>query len=176
MTLLTVMEYLYHKWPYVPLVEHTSRYFPHPWLITGFVTKLTWRVPLVVQELRTIPEHLISTPDFSGVRVTQFLVLCVCFVDRCFSFVLFLLTIVLSVLLRFTDSDYPFGIFKLLLWKSYVPIGCVFLHIVRTEMFGSFMFQSYFNHKCLGSSNIHIFFLVSNTDFPPSLFNENIFA
>ena len=30
-------------------------------------------------------------------------------------FVLFLLTIVLSVLLWFTDSDYPFGIFKLFL-------------------------------------------------------------
>jgi hypothetical protein len=30
-------------------------------------------------------------------------------------FVIFLLTIVLSVLLRFTDSDYPFGIFKLFL-------------------------------------------------------------
>jgi len=28
-------------------------------------------------------------------------------------FVLFLLPIVLSVLLRYTDSDYPFGIFKL---------------------------------------------------------------
>ena len=28
---------------------------------------------------------------------------------------LFLLTIVLSVLLRYTDSDYPFGIFKLFL-------------------------------------------------------------
>jgi len=27
-------------------------------------------------------------------------------------FVLFLLAIVLSVLLRYTDSDYPFGIFK----------------------------------------------------------------
>ena len=30
-------------------------------------------------------------------------------------FVLFLLAIVLSVLLRFTDSDYPSGIFKLFL-------------------------------------------------------------
>ena len=28
-------------------------------------------------------------------------------------FALFLLAIVLSVLLRYTDSDYPFGIFKL---------------------------------------------------------------
>jgi len=31
------------------------------------------------------------------------------------SFVLFLLVIVLSVLLRYTDSDCPFGIFKLVL-------------------------------------------------------------
>ena len=50
---------------------------------------------------------------FSGVRVTRSLVLYVCFVDRCLSFCTFLLAIVLSVFLRFTDSDYPFGIFKL---------------------------------------------------------------
>jgi len=36
----------------------------------------------------------------------------------------FLLTIVLSVLLRYTDSDYPFGIFKLFL-QAYVSIGVV---------------------------------------------------
>jgi hypothetical protein len=30
----------------------------------------------------------------------------------------FLLAIVLSVLLRFTDSDYPFGIFKLFLLRN----------------------------------------------------------
>jgi hypothetical protein len=53
-------------------------------------------VPLVEQELLTIPDHLSSLPVFSGVRVTRFVVLCVCFVHR---FVLFLLTIVLSVLL-----------------------------------------------------------------------------
>jgi len=34
-------------------------------------------------------------------------------------FVLFLLVIVLSVLLRYTDSDCPFGIFKLLKIKIY---------------------------------------------------------
>ena len=69
------------------------------------------------QELLILPEHLSSTPVFSGVRVTRFLALCVCFVDRCLTFFLFLLKIVLSVLLRFTDSDYPFGIFKLFLGK-----------------------------------------------------------
>ena len=43
-------------------------------------------------------------------------IICVCFVDRCLSFCpFFFLAIVLSVLLRFTDSDYPFGIFKLFL-------------------------------------------------------------
>jgi hypothetical protein len=55
------------------------------------------------------------TPGFTGVRVTQSLVLYVCFVGRCLSFILFLLSIVLSVLLRYTDSDCPFGIFKLFL-------------------------------------------------------------
>ena len=50
---------------------------------------------------------------FSGVRVTRSLVLYACFYILVCPFVLFLLAIVLSVLLRYTDSDYPFGIFKL---------------------------------------------------------------
>ena len=62
---------------------------PHSWLITGFVTRLTRRVPLVEQELFTIPEHTSSPPVFSGVRDTRSLVICVCFVDRCLSFCTF---------------------------------------------------------------------------------------
>jgi hypothetical protein len=46
-------------------------------------------VPLVEQELPTLPEHLRSLPVFSGVRVTRSLVLYVCFVDRCSSFCTF---------------------------------------------------------------------------------------
>ena len=47
------------------------------------------------------------------------LVLCLCVVDDCLSFWTFLLlAIELSVLLRLTDYDYPFGIFKLLLIKA----------------------------------------------------------
>ena len=71
---------------YVPLVVNTSRTFSRSWLITGFVSRVARRVPLVEQELPTLLEHLSSPPDFSGVRVTRSLVLCVCFVDRCFSF------------------------------------------------------------------------------------------
>jgi len=52
-----------------------------------------------------------GSPDFSGVRVAQSSVFCVVFVDHylhscSFSFVP--LTIVLSVLLQLTDSDYAF--------------------------------------------------------------------
>ena len=81
------------------------------------------------------------TPCFSGFRVTRSLALYVCFVDCCLSFftfsfvhcvvcpslllffcplcclssfTFFLLSTVLSVL-RFTDSDFPFGVFKLFL-------------------------------------------------------------
>ena len=71
---------------YVPLVVNTCRSFPHSWLITVFVTRLTRWVPLVEQKLSTLPEHLSSPLVFSGVHVTQSLVLCVCFVDHCLSF------------------------------------------------------------------------------------------
>ena len=84
-----------------------------------------------------VPEF---TSGFSGVRVTRSLVLYVCFVDRClsFKFVLFLLAIALSVLLRYTDSDCPFGIFKLYLthfidskhnFKAFILNG-IWFHIV----------------------------------------------
>ena len=52
-------------------------------------------MPLVEQELQTLPEHLSSPQAFGVVRVTQSLVLYVCFVDRCLSF--FPLPIMLSV-------------------------------------------------------------------------------
>ena len=108
MTWLTIMEYRCHKRPRI--CSTCRKYllvFSLWWLVTGFVTKLTRRVPLVVeQELLTLPKHLSSPPVFSGVRVTRSLVLCVCFVDRCLAFCTLFLAIVLSVLLRFTDSDY----------------------------------------------------------------------
>jgi hypothetical protein len=65
---------------YVPLVVNTSLSFPHSWLITLFVTRLTLRrVPLMEQELPTLPKHLSSSSVLSGVRVIRSLVLCVCF-------------------------------------------------------------------------------------------------
>ena len=74
---------------YLPLVVSTSWSFPHSRLITGFITRLTRRVPLVEQALLNLPEHLSSPTVFSGVRVTRSLVLYVCFVDCCLSFCTF---------------------------------------------------------------------------------------
>ena len=55
-------------------------------MLPSLVTRLTRWVPLVEQELLTLPEHMSSPPVISGVRVTRSLVLCVCFVDRCLSY------------------------------------------------------------------------------------------
>jgi len=51
-----------------------------------------------------------NTRKISICDLTDIIVVCL--------FVLFLLAIVSSVLLRFTDSDYPFGIFKLFFRKD----------------------------------------------------------
>jgi len=53
-----------------------------------------------------------SRLSLSGARVTLSLVLCVCLIDRCLSFCPFSFCHCVAVL-RYTDSHYPFGIFKL---------------------------------------------------------------
>ena len=72
-------------------------------------------MPLVEQELFNLPEQLSSPPVFSGIRVSRSLVLCSALKIVVSPFVLFLLAIVLSVVPRITDSDYPFRIFKIVL-------------------------------------------------------------
>jgi hypothetical protein len=61
--------------------------------------------------------------------VTRSLVLCVCFVDRCLSFVLFLLAIVLSVL-QYTDSDYPFDYLQTLLHTRCLVGSVLLIYLV----------------------------------------------
>ena len=52
------------------------------------------------------------TPVFSDVRVARSLIFCVLFCRSFFVLFSFLFAIVLSVLLRFTASEYTFGILK----------------------------------------------------------------
>ena len=104
-----------------------------------FLTVTRW-MSLVEPELLTLLESLCSTQVFSWVRITRFL----CSVLRIVvcPFICFLLAIVLSVL-RYTDSDCPFGIFKLRFslsdignlnrfWLSYLDLwfSCSQLHII----------------------------------------------
>ena len=55
-----------------------SQSFTHARLITGFVTRLAQQVPLVEQDLLTLPEHLSSPPVLSGDCVTRMLYICFC--------------------------------------------------------------------------------------------------
>jgi hypothetical protein len=68
------------------------------------------------------------------VRVAWSLVFCVVFCRLLF--VLFLLAIVLSVILRFINSDYPFGIFKLFFGQIVTII--VLFDIERSMDFSSY--------------------------------------
>jgi hypothetical protein len=79
------------------------------------VCVVTQHVPLVEQELLTLPKHLSSPLVFSGVCVTQSLVFCVIFCLPFFVFIFICSAIVLSVL-QIMASDYSFGIFKI--WNT----------------------------------------------------------
>ena len=59
--------------------------------------------------LLTVQKHMSPPPVYSGVRVTRSLVFYVVLCRSVCPCVLFLLAIVLSVLLRFTASNYLFG-------------------------------------------------------------------
>jgi hypothetical protein len=105
---------------YVPLVVNTFRSFLHSCLINVFVIKVTRRMPLVEQELLTIPQHLSSPPISSVVRVTRSLVLCVMFCRSLF--VLLCLFFWPLCCLSFFDlriliSDYPLWYLQSLLRK-----------------------------------------------------------
>jgi hypothetical protein len=97
--------------------------FPHLCLITGFLIRVTKQVPLVEQELLTFPEHRSSSQVLCSV-IFSFLCVVLCRHNMSWSFwpfVLFLLTIALSVL-WFTVSDYLCGIlthFLIFFWESF---------------------------------------------------------
>ena len=78
---------------------------------TEHIRSLSRWLPLVEQELLTLPKHMSSPPVLSGVRVTRSLVF-MCMFCRSLFVLLYILAVVLSVLLRYTNSDSPFGIFK----------------------------------------------------------------
>jgi len=87
----------------------------YSWRITGSVTRLTRRVSLVQQEPLPFRSTWVHRQFLVGfMLLNQIVYVYVWWIIVCpwpFFF-----AIVLSLLIRFTDSDYPFGIFKLFLW------------------------------------------------------------
>ena len=79
----------HHDHGYVTLVVNTSLSFPHSWSITGFVTRLTQRMPLAEQEHITLPGNLKSPPILSEVSATRSLVLCITFYRSLFVLLFF---------------------------------------------------------------------------------------
>ena len=67
---------------YAPLVENTSRSFPHSCLFTGFVTRLTRRVSLVEQDLPTYRSTWVHSRFLVGFLLLDLLF----YVDHCVSF------------------------------------------------------------------------------------------
>jgi hypothetical protein len=78
----------------------------------------------------------VFTPGFCGFRITRSLVLCKMFCRSLF--VLFYLAIALSVL-RFTDSDYLFGIFKLLYFYN---VSALFLLLTTYILYKSYFYKN----------------------------------
>jgi len=80
MTWLTVTEYLCHKdHIYDPLLVNNNQSLFHSSLITGFISRVTRRVPLAENELPTLPEHLGLLQALIGVRGARSIVICVLF-------------------------------------------------------------------------------------------------
>ena len=84
-------------------------------------------------QLLTSTEHMSSPSDFSGVRVARSLVLCVMFYR--WLFVLCLVAIVISALFQSTDSDYPFGSFKLSLINVRLHVYYIHCDVYHIALF-----------------------------------------
>ena len=116
MTWLTVMEYLCHK---LPWICSTCKHFP---VLSSFMTyhRVCNQINATDVTNGAGTAYPSGAPGFTpgfqwGSCDSIFSFICMfCRIVVC-PFVLFLLTIVLSVLFRYMNSDYPFSIFKLFL-------------------------------------------------------------
>ena len=99
-------------------------FFSHRYIVSVNIgyTRLRRRVPLVEQELLTLPEHLSSSRVFSGVRVIRSLALWLYFVDHCLSFC----TFSFSHCVVCSSTMYRFW---LPLWYLQTRLGTVYMKI-----------------------------------------------
>ena len=77
----------------------TIRSFPHLWIITGIITRVTRQVSLVEQELLILLENHSSPTVLCGIFVPQSIVFCVMFCRSCLSLFFWTLFMFVFVLL-----------------------------------------------------------------------------
>ena len=131
MTLSTVTEYLCHKWPWICSTCRKHSMVLSPFMICHRVKRL---LPLVEQEMLTLPEHLSFTPLVSGVRLARSSVL---FAMLCRSLFV-LLSIVLSVLIQFTNLNFP------LYLQSLIVMYILLVLLKRSYYLSSFLHVRYY--------------------------------
>ena len=122
-------------WTFHLYVSTFQQHIPHSLLVTEFWTRTTRQVPLVDQELLTIPEQPSSPlgfkwglccPNFSFMHSILSTIVCL-FLSLSFGHCI--------VCPPSTASDYPFGIFKLflaLIYKIHINISSSIISIQIT--------------------------------------------
>ena len=117
-----VTEYLCHKWPrissicrihYPVLSSFMSYHGYHMWITNCLPFRSTWVNPRLIV----------------GFVFIDSLVFCVMFCRSLFVLLSFFFVIVLSVLLWYTASDYPFCIFKVSFFPHKIDVRFVFIPI-----------------------------------------------
>jgi len=127
------MEYIFTLWIYFTfntrLFSEKYIYFPHSWLITGFVTRFTRRVPLVEQGQFTFSKHLSSPPVFRVVRGPIFSFMCMFW--RSVFVLLYLFSWSLCCLFIFDIQILITSLWYLqtllLLWKNVLRVSVVYI-------------------------------------------------
>ena len=120
-----------------------------PWFPTGVTSK---------QKLLILPHHLCPPAVVSEVCIARSIVFCVVVCRSIF--VHFLLTIVLSFRLRFTSSDYSFGIFKLFMFSCCCQLfemsGVCYWFVANRTIVAHTLFTLSF----CASQEMHVYLLV----------------
>jgi hypothetical protein len=124
-------------------------------------------VSLVEQELLTLPECMSSPSIFrgrgGGVRVARSLVFCVAFRRSLFDISSFFQPLWGFSVLRFTDSDYLFGIFRLFLYVSDFSIFVLYWYVSDFSIIVLYWCVSDFSliviYLCLSDFSIIVLYL-----------------
>jgi len=109
---------VYIQFNFKSIIHGRSQYSYIIWILSQLT--LLWKITITFNSRPCRDIHIINNPMKYHVQkhilakqiVTRSLVLCAMICRSFFPFVFFLLAIFMSVLLRFMDSDYSFGIFK----------------------------------------------------------------